>query len=235
MRQPCIAQVGTRGPPEARPPVRQPTFLAEDLNRPRRTIDEHHRAAGPTVDGDKLMQFVFRAVERGRRDAEHRAGRDGRQARPVPGAGRRRPADAGRAGPAHRHRRALRPRMAERPGRGRLRRLRPGQRPLHAAARAGRRADRRAARRTCPGSSRSRSARCSTRRGSPRRPQTGDGLRLARARPRRARGLRAVLPARLQRPPDRRVAARARRRRRQARSAAPRSPTSAAATARRRS
>ena len=47
-----------------------------------------------------------------------------------------------RAGRAHRHRRALRPRVAERPGRGRLRQLRPGERPLHAAARAGRRADR---------------------------------------------------------------------------------------------
>ena len=42
-------------------------------------------------------------------------------------------------------------------------------------------------------------------------------LRLARARPRRPRGLRAVLPAGLQRPPGRRVAAGARRRRREAR------------------
>ena len=42
-------------------------------------------------------------------------------------------------------------------------------------------------------------------------------LRLARARPRRPRGLRALLPPELQRPPRRRVAARARRRRRQAR------------------
>ncbi len=37
-------------------------------------------------------------------------------------------------------------------------------------------------------------------------------VRLARARPRRPRGLRALLPARLQRQPDRRLAARARRR-----------------------
>ena len=58
---------------------------------------------------------------------------------------------------------------------------------------------------------------------------------LEKARLEVPRRLRAVLPARLQREPGRRVAARARRRRRQAASAAPRSPTSAAATARRRS
>ena len=45
----------------------------------------------------------------------------------------------------------------------------------------------------------------------------GRRVRLARARARRPRGLRAVLPARLQREPDRRVAAGARRRRREAR------------------
>ena len=44
----------------------------------------------------------------------------------------------------------------------------------------------RTARPTCPASSRSRSARCSTRRGSSRRPARGAGLRLARARDRRA-------------------------------------------------
>ena len=113
---------------------------------------------------------------RGRRDAERRAGRDGRQARALPGARRQRRAVARGARRAHRHRRALRARVAERAGRRRLRRLRPGQRPLHAAARAGGRAHRRAtARPTCRGSSRSRSARCSTRRGSPRRRAAATG------------------------------------------------------------
>ena len=43
---------------------------------------------------------------------------------------------------AKRHRRTLRARVAQRPGRRRLRRVRPRQRPLHAAARAGGRTDR---------------------------------------------------------------------------------------------
>ena len=60
-------------------------------------------------------------------------------------------------------------------------------------------------------------------------------IRLARARARRPRGLRALLPARLQREPDRRLAARARRRRRPSWSAGRSSPTSAAGTARPRS
>ena len=47
--------------------------------------------------------------------------------------------------------------------------------------------------------------------------RSGDGRRLARARARRPRGLRALLPARLQREPDRRLAAGARRRGREAR------------------
>ena len=54
-----------------------------------------------------------------------------------------RPAHAGRARRADRHRRALRPGVAQRPGGRRLRRLRPDDRPLHAAARAGGRAHRR--------------------------------------------------------------------------------------------
>ena len=59
--------------------------------------------------------------------------------------------------------------------------------------------------------------------------------RLGRPRPRRARGVRALLPPELQRPPRRRVASGARRRRRQAPSAGRSSPTSAAATGPRRS
>ena len=54
--------------------------------------------------------------------------------------------------------------------------------------------------------------------------------RLGRAQHRRPRGLRALLPARVRRQPRRRVAAGARRGRRQAASAAPGSPTSAAVT-----
>ena len=61
----------------------------------------------PQIDEDKLMQFVFRAVGRGRRDAEHGPGGDGRQARPVPGAGGRGAADPGelaeRTGTAERY------------------------------------------------------------------------------------------------------------------------------------
>ena len=65
--------------------------------------------------------------------------------------------------------------------------------------------------------------------------RSGDGHGLGRARPRRPRGLRAVLPPGLQRPPGRGMAAGARRRRREARARRARSPTSAAATAPRRS
>ena len=61
------------------------------------------------------------------------------------------------------------------------------------------------------------------------------GRRLARAQPRRLRRLRALLPARLQREPGPVLAAGARRRRREARGRRDVSPTSAAGTARRRS
>ena len=61
------------------------------------------------------------------------------------------------------------------------------------------------------------------------------GRRLARAQPRRLRGLRAVLPARLQREPDRRRGCRRSTASSRSSSGARRSPTSAAATARRRS
>ena len=61
--------------------------------------------------------------------------------------------------------------------------------------------------------------------------RTGERRRLARARPRPLRRHRALLPARLQRPPRRRVDPGARRRRRRSSSAARASPTSAAGTA----
>ena len=95
------------------------------------------------LDMAKLEAFVFRAVDEvgatlnaalvvmGDRLGLYRA---------LAGAG---PLTPGRARRAHRHRRALRPRVAERAGGGRLRRVRRRERPLHAAARAGGRADRR--------------------------------------------------------------------------------------------
>ena len=84
------------------------------------------------IDTEKLMGFVFRAVDEvgatlntalvvmGDRLGLYRA---------LAGA----PADARRAGPAHRHRRAVRAGMAQRAGCRGVRRLRPGQRPLHLA------------------------------------------------------------------------------------------------------
>ena len=63
----------------------------------------------------------------------------------------------------------------------------------------------------------------------------GDGHRLARARARRARGLRAVLPARLQRATSSPTGCRRSTASSRSSSAARRSPTSAAATAPRRS
>ena len=165
-------------------------------------------------DAAKLEQFVFRAVEEvgatlnaalvvmGDRLGLYRA---------LAGAGALTP---GRAGGAHRHRRALRARVAQRPGRGRLRRLPPGRGRLQPAARAGGRVLRRGQPGLPAGAL-------------PERVRLGAGLaadhrrrpqrrrrRLARAQPSRPRRLRAVLPPRLQRQPRRVVAARARRRRR---------------------
>ena len=88
------------------------------------------------VDSDKLMGFVFRAVDEigatlntalvvmGDRLGLYRA---------LAGAG---PLTPSRARQADRHGRALRPRVAERAGSRRLRRLRPRQRPLHPVGRA---------------------------------------------------------------------------------------------------
>ncbi len=183
------------------------------------------------VDFDKLMAFVFRAVDEvgstlnaalvvmGDKLGLYRAMAELRAHHAEP-PGRR-----------HRHRRAVRPGVAQRPGRRRHRRLRPRDRPLHAAARAGRRVHRRDQSGVPPGllpdRARHRAGLRQDRRAGPQRCR----LRLARAQPRRARGLRAVLPARATTPtwsasgcPRWTASCRSW-------SGAPRSPTSAAATA----
>ena len=168
---------------------------------------------------------------RGGRHPQHGARRARRQARAVPGAGGHGWPDPGRARRAHRYLGALRPRVAQQPGGRRLRRLRPGQRALLAAARADGRADRqrqpRLPARLLPDRARLGDRLAAHRRGGDARQRR----RLARAHARCARGLRAVLPARLQRPPAHRVAAGARRRRREARAGCDAWPTWAAATA----
>ena len=147
------------------------------------TLDEQ-----PALDPAKLEQFVFRAVDEvgatlnaalvvmGDRLGLYRA---------LAGAG---PLTPGGARRAHRDRGALRARVAQRPGRRRLRRPTTRRRPLHA----------------CRPSRPSRWPTSDSpaflpgffqialgsvhrlRRGSPRRARTGDGRRLARAQPRRA-------------------------------------------------
>ena len=174
------------------------------------------------VDGDKLEQFVFRAVDEvgatlnaalvvmGDKLGLYRA---------LAGAGAADARSSSPSAPASSERYVRE--WLQRPGRRRLRRVRPGRRPLHAAARAGGRADRRRrARPTCRASSRSRSARCID---SPRiteAARSGEGVGWHEHDARRVRRLRALLPARLQREPGRRLAAGARRRRREARGAA---------------
>ena len=75
------------------------------------------------VNRDKLMQFVFRAVDEVGATLNTALVVMGDKLGPLPGARRRGPAGARRAGRAHRDGRALCPRVAERPGRGRLRRV----------------------------------------------------------------------------------------------------------------
>ena len=164
-----------------------------------------HRTAAPPSTRDKLDAVRVPRRRRGRRDAQRRARRDGRQARPLPRAGRRRrrsprPSSPTRTGTAERYVREWLNNQAA----GGYVEYDPGERPLHAAARAGGRADRRDSPAYLPGLLPDRprlGARLAAdhRGGAQRR-----GRRLARARPRRARGLRALLPARLQREPDRR-------------------------------
>ena len=89
------------------------------------------------IDQAKLEQFVGKVVGDLGATLTRAAGRDRRPARPLPGDGRSRAADAGRARGAHRDRRALRARVARGAGRGRLRHLRRRGGALRAAARAG--------------------------------------------------------------------------------------------------
>ena len=171
---------------------------------------------GVEVDADKLMQFVFRAVDE--------VGSTLNAALVVMGdklglytraRRRRRPHSVG-ARRADGYRRALRARVAQRAGGGRLRDLRPGHRPLRPRARAGGRAHGRGEPRLPAGLLPDRAG-CGQRLAADHRAGTQRRRpRLARARARRARGLRALLPARLQRQPRRVVAPRARRRGREA-------------------
>ena len=108
----------TRGVPGSERGPAAPTFAE---TRPEEDIMSTTEQP-PQLDERQADAVRVPRRRRGRRDPQRRAGRDGRQARLLPGAGRRGPADPGRAGRPHRHRRAVRPRVAERAGRGRLRR-----------------------------------------------------------------------------------------------------------------
>ena len=109
------------------------------------TEEEHHHEhqhhdqrdrIDRTIDTDRLMSFVFRAVDEvgatlnaalvvlGDELGYYRALAD------------HGPMTAAELAVVHRHRRALRPRVAQRPGGRLVRDLRPGHRPLHAARRA---------------------------------------------------------------------------------------------------
>ena len=155
------------------------------IARPEKPVPEGRPMAtteAAPLDAAKLEQFVFRAVDEVGATLNAALVVMGDQLglyRALAGAGPLTPAELA---DAHRDGRALRARVAERPGRGRLRRLRPRRRPLHAAARADRRADRRGQPRVpARASSRSRSARCSTRRGSQQAARSRRRRRLARA------------------------------------------------------
>ena len=158
---------------------------------------------------------------RGRRDAQRRAGRDGRPARPLPRAGRRRrrsppPSSPTRTGT---HERYVREWLNAQAAGGYVD---YDGRPLQPPARARRRAHRRGQpglpARVLRDRARLGARLAADHRGRPQRRRR----RLARAQPPRPRGLRAVLPARLQREPRRLVAAGARRRRRAAGARRPR-------------
>ena len=158
-------------------------------------------ATARSVDPDKLMAFVFRAVDEVGADAEHRARRDGRPARLLPGARRRRP-DAPRpswpSAPAPASTTpgsgsTPRPPAAtsattRRPAATRCRPSTPSRSPT------------RPARRSCPGFFQIALRHGPRRRpASSTRPRARRRARLARPQRRRARRLRAVLPARLPR------------------------------------
>ena len=153
---------------------------------------------------------------RGRRLPQLRPGRDGGPARLLPGAGRARPADRSRARAGDRHRRAVRHRVAQRPGGRRLRDVRRDVGPLHAARGARRRPDRRVQpgvpARLLPDRLRHHHRCPPDLRPGPRRGRP----RVGRPQPRRPRGVRALLPAQLCGQPGLELAACAGRRRAQA-------------------
>ena len=90
--------------------------------------DHHHRPGGA-----RRLRRALRHRPRRRGPRRDRRGR--RQARPLRGAGRRRPVDPGGAAAGHGLRRALPARVAERAGRQRVRPLRPRHRALLARRR----------------------------------------------------------------------------------------------------
>ncbi len=124
--------------------------------------------------------------------------------------------DFGRPGAAHRHRRALRSRMAGQPGRRRLCRVRLRARRVVAESGAGAVPDRPERPRRHAGCLQHRRGDVPRARAHARQLQIRgrDGVGRAPSLP--VRGNRAILPRRLQHQPDRLVAARAGRRRRQA-------------------
>ena len=185
----------------------------------RRTTDPPHNPGArhdrhQSTRGDRRRQAdVVRLPRRrrGRRHSQHRARRDGRPARLLPRDGRPRPAHPGGARRADVDRRALRSRVAQRPGRRGVRRLRPRDEDLLASARARDRHDRRdqprVPARLLPDRPRDGPGRSLDPRGRPERRRP----RLAPAQHRRPPRVRAVLPSGLPRQPRLLVAPRARR------------------------
>ena len=88
----------------------------------RRTTTMTAVTSPPAVDGDVLMGFVFRAVDEVGATLNAALVVMGDQLGYYRALAEHGPAHAARAGRAHQHRRALRPRVAQRPGRRRLRR-----------------------------------------------------------------------------------------------------------------
>ena len=221
----------TRGVPGcgARPPIRtvEASIGHHEQKEPIMSI-----TAEPTqIDTDKLMSFVFRAVDEVGATLNAALVVMGDKLGYYRDLAEHGPTHAGAAGRAHADRRAVRARVAERAGGRRLRHVRPRDEALHAACRARARDDRPrqpgVPARVLPDRPRHR-ARHPAHRGC--RAQRRR-LRLAPARHRRARRVRAVLPPELPRQPRRLVDPRARRRAGRSSRRARSSPTSAAGTA----
>ena len=96
-----------------------------------------------TIDENKLNEFVGQRRRRHRGRDQRGAGAHRRRAGPLQGDGRAGPITPAELARADRDHRALRARVADQPGGGRLRHLRSRDRTLHAAARAGAGAGRR--------------------------------------------------------------------------------------------